>query len=254
MTLMTRTMVRFDQTTVPALDKFLTYSSNFVYFVVFVIYDHIQHIPQIQHLTMNQTEHLLTYCTTRDAAEILGISQRTAQLWVESGLLEAWKTKGGHRRISRTSVRRLLDDHHLTRQSKELLAPTQRPTRVLVVESNPISLNLRKRKIDSWNLPLEVITANNVIDALIRIGKETPDLMIIDLLLPGTNGLPWLRSLAESAYHPGMEIIAWPADDTAKSEAHDSLPNRIQSFSKAALDFTLQTVLKRLVERRTTQQ
>ena len=49
-----------------------------------------------------------SFCTTREAAEILGISLRTAQLWVESGQLEAWKTEGGHRRIARVSIERLL--------------------------------------------------------------------------------------------------------------------------------------------------
>jgi excisionase family DNA binding protein len=49
-----------------------------------------------------------SFCTTREAAEMLGVSLRTAQLWSESGLLDAWKTGGGHRRISRQSIERLL--------------------------------------------------------------------------------------------------------------------------------------------------
>lgn len=46
--------------------------------------------------------------STREASEILGVSLRTVQLWVDSGVLEAWKTVGGHRRISRASVEALL--------------------------------------------------------------------------------------------------------------------------------------------------
>lgn len=45
--------------------------------------------------------------STREASEILGVSLRTVQLWVDSGILEAWKTAGGHRRISRASVEAL---------------------------------------------------------------------------------------------------------------------------------------------------
>ncbi len=37
--------------------------------------------------------------TTAKAAEYLGVSIRTTQLWVESGRLASWKTPGGHRRI-----------------------------------------------------------------------------------------------------------------------------------------------------------
>lgn len=46
--------------------------------------------------------------STREASEILGVSLRTVQLWVDGGILEAWKTAGGHRRVSRASVEALL--------------------------------------------------------------------------------------------------------------------------------------------------
>lgn len=47
-------------------------------------------------------------CTTQEVARSLGVSLRTIQLWVNEGLLEAWKTDGGHRRIPRDSVIRLI--------------------------------------------------------------------------------------------------------------------------------------------------
>jgi len=48
--------------------------------------------------------------TTAKAAELLGVSTRTAQLWVESGQLPSWKTPGGHRRIPRQAVLDLIED------------------------------------------------------------------------------------------------------------------------------------------------
>ncbi len=49
-----------------------------------------------------------TFCTTAEAAQRLGVSIRTVQIWSETGLLEAWKTEGGHRRITLDSLERLL--------------------------------------------------------------------------------------------------------------------------------------------------
>ena len=46
--------------------------------------------------------------TTAQAATLLGVSIRTAQLWVESGQLPSWKTPGGHRRIPRPAVLELI--------------------------------------------------------------------------------------------------------------------------------------------------
>jgi len=48
--------------------------------------------------------------TTREAAELLGISVSTAQKWIEGGAVESWKTPGGHRRMRRTAVLRLLEE------------------------------------------------------------------------------------------------------------------------------------------------
>ncbi|WP_338763172.1 GAF domain-containing protein [Massilia sp. METH4] len=42
--------------------------------------------------------------TTAQAAKILGVSARTAQLWVESGVIPSWKTPGGHRRMYESDV------------------------------------------------------------------------------------------------------------------------------------------------------
>lgn len=81
------------------------------------------------------------FCTTRRAAELLGVSLRTAQLWSESGVLEAWKTEGGHRRISLESVKRLLADPKVISQTETIPPPSvrarddgNRPFSILVVE------------------------------------------------------------------------------------------------------------------------
>lgn len=46
-------------------------------------------------------------CSPGEAAKILGVSPRTIQSWVDNGILTAWKTVGGHRRITLESVERL---------------------------------------------------------------------------------------------------------------------------------------------------
>lgn len=46
--------------------------------------------------------------TSREAAEILGVSVTTAQMWMEGGMLPSWKTPGGHRRAKKSDVLKLL--------------------------------------------------------------------------------------------------------------------------------------------------
>jgi excisionase family DNA binding protein len=45
------------------------------------------------------------YCGTTYAAKLLGLSVGTIQTLVEKNELQAWKTQGGHRRISMPSMR-----------------------------------------------------------------------------------------------------------------------------------------------------
>lgn len=50
--------------------------------------------------------------STKVAAKLLGASVRSVQLWADSGLLRAFKTPGGHRRITRESVDDVLAARH----------------------------------------------------------------------------------------------------------------------------------------------
>jgi excisionase family DNA binding protein len=49
------------------------------------------------------------YLTTKDAAEILGVTAPTVIKWVENGRLSAHRTPGGHRRIALEEVRRFAE-------------------------------------------------------------------------------------------------------------------------------------------------
>lgn len=46
--------------------------------------------------------------TTRQAAQVLGVSVSTAQQWMENGTIPSWKTPGGHRRAQLGAVMKLV--------------------------------------------------------------------------------------------------------------------------------------------------
>jgi excisionase family DNA binding protein len=193
------------------------------------------------------------YCTTREAAQLLGISLRTAQLWVENGQLEAWKTEGGHRRISRTSVQRLLDGGQATRPAA---LPAARQTidrlKLLVVEDDNILLKLYKTVLSSWNLPIDIVTANNGIEGLILIGRDAPDLMITGLAMPGMDGFQLIRSLASSTLRAGMEIVVVSGLDAADIETRGGLPKDVRLFPKPVPFEQLRAIVSDLLARRAT--
>lgn len=199
---------------------------------------------------MESTDSPHAFLTTRQASQVLGVSLRTAQVWVESGRLEAWKTAGGHRRITRASIQRLLDGE-LPPAVPEVLTPLN-PERIkiLVVEDDSILIKLYKTVIASWKMPIEVITAGNGIDALIRIGKDSPDLMITDLSMPNMDGIQLIRNLSTSSYREGLEIVVVSGMDAADVESRGGLPPDIRLFPKPVPFRELKLLVGNLVERR----
>lgn len=62
--------------------------------------------------------------TSREAANMLGVSITTAQMWMESGMLASWKTPGGHRRTRLSSVMTLIDQRKMPPSAQALEMPT----------------------------------------------------------------------------------------------------------------------------------
>ena len=130
-------------------------------------------------------------CSTREAAERLGVSIRTVQLWSEAGVLRAWKTPGGHRRILLSSI-----DDLLRRRGGDLARRAEDGRyQILIVEDEPDFRRLFELHLGSWGLPIELHSVPSGFDALVRIGASRPDLLITDLRMPGIDGFEMIRSL-----------------------------------------------------------
>jgi len=184
---------------------------------------------------------LRTYCTTREAAQLLGVSVRTAQLWAESGLLEAWKTDGGHRRITRQSIERLVH----SRQGELPIATTQtvgtsdgaeRAVRILVVEDSVDLRRIYRLNLTRWPFPTDVASAADGYEALVRIGQKRPDLLVADLQMPGMDGFRMLRTIGAIPDLHDMAIVVATGLDPAEIARRGGLPNGIPVLTKP-IDF-----------------
>lgn len=170
-------------------------------------------------------------CTTRIAAKLLGVSLRTVQLWVESDVLKAWKTPGGHRRVSMQSVNDLITERTEATKPRKAACPVMR---ILIVEDNLALSRMYQATIRSWGLPVEVDAVNDGFDALVSIGANTPDIVILDISMPGMDGISLLRKLRGSHQYDEMEIIVVTGLDTVEIEKRGGVPDGISVFLKPA--------------------
>jgi excisionase family DNA binding protein len=186
------------------------------------------------------------YVSTREAADLLGISLRTAQLWVESGVLLAWKTSGGHRRILRKSVDALLAER--ARQSG--LSPSQATSKgvfkVVLVEDDQDLLRLIEISLSDLSQNIEVRSAKDGFAGLVLIGQFLPDLVIADLNMPGMDGFRMINSLIGSEFAP-TQIVVSTALSPADIEQRGGLPETVEILQKPySLEILEQKVLSLL--------
>lgn len=145
------------------------------------------------------------YCGTSYAAKLLGLSVATVQSLVEKGEIEAWKTLGGHRRISLQSI-----NQYLAKNSPQLTRVDTSPKsrlRVLLVEDDEAARELYRCQFEEWDLPVDCTWMPSALEALMDIASMRPDLLITDLSMPGVDGIEMLRVLKRNQHLASMQII-----------------------------------------------
>lgn len=168
------------------------------------------------------------YCTTREAAGMLGVSVRTVQLWAERGLLDVWKTGGGHRRIGVDSLRRFMAGGAGSRRP----APAAEPFKIVVADDDTALLKLYQVRIRGWGTGIEVHTGHDGFEALLLVGQQQPNMLITETVLPGLDALAMIRALAAHPRHAGLQIIAVTGRSEADVAARGGLPVHISFHTK----------------------
>ncbi len=168
------------------------------------------------------------FLSTRATAARLGVALSTVQAWVETGVLPAWKTAGGHRRIPAAAVEAI----RLRQQA--VLVKTVEPERfkVLVVEDDPVQREVYRRQFAEWRLPVKLMTAEDGFAGLLLIGRHAPDLIITDLAMPEMDGFRMIRSLKTHTAPEHAAIIVVTGLSPAEIEAQGGLPGGTPVYPK----------------------
>jgi adenylate cyclase len=139
----------------------------------------------------------------------------------------------------------------------------RQPARILVVDDNPANLEILETRLARQGY--EVITAKDGDEALCLARAQTPDLILLDVMMPGKDGIEVCRELKADEGLPFMPIIlvtakADPVDIVAGLDAggdeyitkpvdHAALVARVRSILRIkALHDTVQEQSARLEE------
>ena len=193
-------------------------------------------------------------CSTLDVARQLGLAVRSVQLMVDRGELEAWKTTGGHRRISSASVQRWLTQ----RRAGDPLAQAKRPEaaaasvvrrrgeralRVLLIEDSRHDQNLITLLMRQQFAHIELSVADDGIAGLAMAGQLQPDVLLVDIPLPGIDGTTLIGSLRSHPTFACSQLIVITSLDESALEPYALVLGGVPRLHKARLVAELPALL-----------
>lgn len=197
--------------------------------------------------------------TTREAAQRLGVSLRTVQLWVEADILPAARTPGGHRRIPYNAVEALALSTGL---GGDPLAAAAAAHGAIVAEVPPAAERAPKRAearggvrarrlavppmdvllvsgdaswqeccdvaMQPYGDALQLRFAENGYLALLQIGQKAPDLLVTSLDLHGMDGMVMLRTLEGFGSLVSTHVLLLTELSSAELQARGGVPAGVE--------------------------
>ncbi len=181
--------------------------------------------------------------TSYQIGKLIHVSRQAVNQWIDKGLMPAFRTPGGHRRVQREDVVVFLKERGMP--VPEVLQDVggagmgSGPRRIALLSEDSAFVG-RLQPALSENLPdVELRPFTNACDALLAIGQSRPDLIIADTgHLTGINGLEMCRRLKANDATRDLPLVIIASDDAAgeasRLPAVDSV--RIYAKSESASD------------------
>ena len=142
--------------------------------------------------------------STHDVARICCVTPTTVIRWIEDGLIPAFKTVGGHRRVRREDLERVCQERGIP-----FTVPTGSEVgRILVIDDEPVVLDLVRDVVKELSHQFDVEVARDAFDAGRSVALFRPQLIFLDLMMPGVDGFEVCARLKRDPSTTHTEIIA----------------------------------------------
>ncbi|MBT3257534.1 MAG: response regulator [Deltaproteobacteria bacterium] len=160
------------------------------------------------------------FYTIPEAAKICSVGRTTMWRWVKSGKVKAATTPGGRHRIPKSDLQFLLTRlgaHPLPESGETAHANRSWKTsvRILVVDDDPFIREMLSRALQNHGFQTEV--AADGFEAGVKLVQFNPDLVFLDLIMPGMDGFEVCRRINENPSISQIKVIAITGFDTEEN-------------------------------------
>lgn len=143
------------------------------------------------------------YLTPSQVANLFMVTAAAVRLWAKKGELKALMTPGGHRRFLKTDMLEFARSRNL--QLKEIKSNKQR---VLIIDDDKQFSGYLLKLLGKYSEQFDVYVANDCFDAGIKVAEFQPDIVLLDLMMPGLDGFQVCQRLMSSKYGKSIRVIA----------------------------------------------
>lgn len=168
----------------------------------------VQAPPQARSAKANNNKALSTFSIAR----MLHVDPGSVANWIDQGLLQAHRTPGGHRRVSADGLLQFLRQHQMP------IPPELSPPRVLIVDDEPSITSLIARAIKSFRPDCEVMEAHDGFKAGTILAAYRPDVVILDLRMPGMDGYEVCKLIKSQESTCHAEVLAMTAYPSSENQ------------------------------------
>ena len=184
------------------------------------------------------------FLSTAAAANMLGLSTTLVQSLVDKNELLGWKTRGGHRRISLQSIH-----EYQTQALGDKVIPNRlrAQPRVLVAIESPESLAQLRQSSAAWQFGVDLHFVDSITEALLCLGSDQPDLLVVELTMPKAQQEKTLQALENfNARSRPISMVLVTKENDLRTTTTDA-PNAIQLAPGPLTDVWLHAYLTGVV-------
>ncbi|PCJ65834.1 MAG: hypothetical protein COA73_01785 [Candidatus Hydrogenedentota bacterium] len=139
--------------------------------------------------------------TTFEAAKICHVTHHSIKNWIKQGLIKASRTPGGHYRILEQDLDSFREEYDMFPRDK---GPSKE--RIMIVDDEPDALELMENMLSSEGY--ELIKVSNATEVGLKAAQLSPDLILLDFLMPDINGFEVSKALRDNELTRTIPIMA----------------------------------------------
>lgn len=157
-----------------------------------------------------------------EVANLCSVVNQTAINWIKNGFLKAFKTPGGQFRVYPKDLLDFMKHRNMIIPQKVINDCSEihnhKKQKLLIVDDDESFNNVMKKFLESKNSNLEIFQAFDGFEAGSIMAQKKPKFLVLDLDLPGINGIKLCHKIKESEILGSPEIFIVTALQDEKIE------------------------------------